>query len=449
MDRGVTPKGDAVEAAARQWRHRAVTVFSVVSSAAFLPSMVLMVTGQAPPNGWPVYLFVGAGYLCFVFCAALHRADYRKRAWALLAGGYVVALVHLVTIPHGPFGRALPALLPIMAFVFLGSRAGLAVTIAGIVLILVGPLLGKVPGLVEALTREPAEEPLTVDIIIDQGSTLIGILIGQMILLDRFHDFLMRSLAGLQHEASERAVAYSNLEREMRERRRLEHEVARAGDEERRRLGHDMHDGVCQQLTGALLRCEALARRRQRGEDLASEDFAALSTLLEEAIDESHAVAKGLCPLAPGPGALATALRTLSKRTRGTTGFPCLFTASGDVSVPDRVTAQHLYRIAQEAVSNAVRHAKATEIAVRLQGNETGLSLEVEDNGQGVQPRGPLEGMGLRTMAYRAHLLEGELNVMPASAGGTRVVCRVPAAVARSAEQPQAGGKERHEEGTP
>ncbi len=114
------------------------------------------------------------------------------------------------------------------------------------------------------------------------------------------------------------------------------------------------------------------------------------------------------------------------------------------MSVPDPITAQHLYRIAQEAVSNAARHAKASQITITLRGDEDSLVLEVADNGQGMLAGAAGEGLGLRTMAYRTHLLEGELSVMPAPAGGTCVYCRVPAHVARMTR-----GLHAKEEGTP
>jgi signal transduction histidine kinase len=107
--------------------------------------------------------------------------------------------------------------------------------------------------------------------------------------------------------------------------------------------------------------------------------------------------------------------------------------------------AQHLYRIGQEALSNAVRHANATKILVRLRGDDDGLVLEVEDNGEGMATGKPAEGMGLGTMAYRAHLLEGELSVVPVPAGGTRVFCRVPASVTRLNGRTDGIEKVRHE----
>lgn len=436
MSRGAAPSTIVADASLSAWRSKAITVFSVVSAVAYLPAEIIMVLGQAPPHGWPAQFIVLAAYVGILYSAVFYWSNYRARAWTILVGGYLVALIHLVTIPHGPFGRALPAMLPILAFVILGTRPGMVTTVFSMGFILIVPLLQRVPGLVEILTNAPAEAPLPMNVIWEQGVALIAILAGQMILLDRFHDFLMRSLAKVQREASERTAAYRKLEHEMQERRRLENEVARVGDEERRRLGVDIHDGVCQQLTGALLRCEAMARRLERNRPLTPDEFSALSKLLEEAIDESHSVAKGLCPLDPGPEALATALHTLSKRTWKATGNPCLFTTGGDVNVADPVTAQHLYRIAQEAVSNAVRHANAPEITIRLQDDGERLVLEVEDNGEGLSPQTSGEGMGLSTMAYRAHLLGGALSVTPKPAGGTRVLCQVPNTVSQSSIRP-------------
>ncbi|MHB1459202.1 MAG: sensor histidine kinase [Armatimonadota bacterium] len=212
----------------------------------------------------------------------------------------------------------------------------------------------------------------------------------------------------------------------MTERRRLEREVARIGDDERRRLGQDVHDGVCQQIAGALLRCQALERRVERNENLEQEDLQALYLLLEEAIDEAHAVAKGLCPLDPDPEALGSALRTLMKRARGITTARCEFVTAGDVRVYDLTTAHHLYRIAQEAVSNAARHSQANQIIVDLQGNPDDLLLQIRDDGKGIPNDLSSHGMGLRTMAYRAQIIEGQLTVECAPEGGTTITCWVP-----------------------
>jgi len=299
--------------------------------------------------------------------------------------------------------------------------------------------LQQVVGLVEMLTLEPAGAPTPTNVVFYQGVALAALLVGQMILLDRFHDFLMRSLTGLHREAGERAVAYQRLEREIRERRQLEHEVSRAGDEERRRLGVEIHDGVCQQVTAALLRCQALARRLERGGRLSGADFETVSSLLAESIDEAHNVARGLCPLDPNPESLVHALRSLVKRTREISSVQCEFVEAGDLLVGDQDTAQHLYRIVQEALSNAVRHANASRITVELRENEGCLTLLVEDDGTGLPAERPTEGMGLRIMAHRAKILGGDLTVEPSSGTGTRVACRIPLRRETTIEREHAG----------
>ncbi len=216
------------------------------------------------------------------------------------------------------------------------------------------------------------------------------------------------------------------LENEIQERRQLERDVARIGDDERRHLGSEVHDGVCQQLTGALLRCQAMELRLEQGASPTSAELGALSSLLGESINEARAVAQGLCPLEPSPEALAPALRGLARRTHSLSGVPCEFIAAGDVRVADPAAAQHLYRIAQEALSNSVRHAHASRIAVELRGSGDGLFLRVEDNGVGLAGTVPSSGMGLRTMAYRARSLEGKFKIEAAPGGGTIISCRVP-----------------------
>ncbi len=212
--------------------------------------------------------------------------------------------------------------------------------------------------------------------------------------------------------------------------------MQRIGDEERRALGLEVHDGVCQQLTGALLRCQALELRLEGGVPPTASELAALSTLLGETIHEAYAVAQGLCPLDPVPDALGHAVRALAIRSQQTSGVPCDFVSAGDILVPSVPAAQHLYRLVQEALSNAVRHASATRISVALRGSADDLLVQVEDDGAGLPAATPSGGMGLRTMAFRAQIVGGTFDVSTPPGGGTRVTCRVP----RSALSPQAPG---------
>ena len=419
---GDIPVSEALDA----WRRRAISVISIAISVLHLPSLIYLFAGDGPlmPGLWRAAM--SCAYAVCVCCAVSWRFSYRARARGLLSAGYLVAVVGGIALPQGLFMRTMPVILPLVTLVLLGARAGwFAVLLSGAVLMLT-PHAPSLPCLSGLLPPDPPAPEVVRHAASVQGFVLVVRMLALMFLLDRFHHFLMQALSRLERETVERRKAYETLARETEARKRLECEVARIGEDERRRLGQEIHDGVCQQLTGALLRSEALVRRVDRGEIPASRDLSALSAVLGEAIDEARAVARGLCPLEPGGDALATALRALTRRVREASGISCSFEAVGHGDVPDTAAAQHLYRIAQEAVSNAVRHARAGRISVALLGGETELLLTVEDDGVGPPTDGPAEGMGLRSMAHRATLLGGVLTVDRAPGGGTRVTCRVP-----------------------
>lgn len=426
MDGGPAPEGGAVEAALIQWRHKATDALLAVSVLTYLPAIVLLMAGKIPPATMFVKATMLGTYMVVVLSTVMRRTDFRIRACAMLIAAYILMFVGNIAAPQGPFLRALPVLMPVLTIVLFGVRAGRYATLVSSGILMGAPLLNRTPALMGVITAPQAGQPPSLAVTLTQSTVLTGALIAAMILLEHFYTFLLQSLESLEKESADRREACRKLEREMAERKRLAREVTQAGDEERRRLGHEIHDGVCQQLTGALLRSEALARRLDRNDALASEDLYALSSVIEEAIDEAHAVAQGLCPLAPDAEALAAALRTLVKRTGESSGIACQFETSGDVSLSDPTTAHHLYRIAQEAVINAVRHAHATRITVTLREPGIGLLLEVRDNGVGMTGGISAVGMGLNTMRYRAGLLEGDLRVTSAPEKGTLVSCRVP-----------------------
>jgi signal transduction histidine kinase len=326
---------------------------------------------------------------------------------------------------RGPYAQVGLVAQPILVLVLCGFAAARVAILASTAILASAPFLRVQPGVARVLALDPAQVVEPVRLVWFQAAVLTAFLAILLILLERFHHFLLGALAAQC--------------REMRERRHLEREIAGISDGERRRLGQELHDGVCQQVTAALLRCQALERRLERGGTLAGADFQRLSSLLAETIDDAHNVALGLCPLEPDPETLAPALRALIKRTGELAAVRCEFLAAGDVHVPEPAMAQHLYRIAQEALSNAVRHAHASRIAVELRGGAGELTLQVEDDGVGLPVELSTSGMGLRTMRYRAQILEGELTVAPAAGGGTRVTCRVP--------RPDAGPDARHDSG--
>ncbi len=419
MSRHVQADNATIEATLTRWRHKATHTLSIASALVYLPVVAIVLAGKGPPMTRLVESVIIGLYGIILLEPLLWQVDYRIRVGVNLVVGYVLAFIVGISLPQGPFIRAFPLFLPLIAMVFFGKRAGRIAIGISILILLSAPFLSTSSLLIGVLVPEGEHVPNLPNFVWFQGIALTAILLQVMVLLERFHKMLMQSLA-------DRTVAYQELKAEMRERRRLEHEVARITDDERRRLGHEIHDGVCQQLTAALLRSEALTELVAPADTSATDALAGLTTLLEETIDEARAVAQGLCPLESDPEALAAALRTLAGRIQSASGIACVFETEGDVRIFDATTANHLYRIAQEATSNVIRHAHANRIVVALKGSEAGLLLEVEDDGDGLPGKSDSVGMGLRTMSYRAGLIDGSLTATPGTKRGTRICCHVP-----------------------
>jgi signal transduction histidine kinase len=413
------PESAAVDAALDAWRRKASDILLAVVAVAHLPVIVLGVLGHGPLMGLFPKTVGLAVYLVAAVAALLRWIDYRQRVWASVMALYPALFIATLVAPHGPYAQIGVVTMPIYALVLLGSPAARIAIVASTAIIVSAPLLREQPGVVHLLGINLAQEAAPPGLVWFRATVKAASLFALMILLDRFHRLLLDAL-------TQRIAAQRKMEEEMNERQRLEREIASMSDEERRRLGQELHDGVCQQVTAALLRCQAMERRLGRGGTLSGTDFAPLSSLLAETIDDAHNVARGLCPLEPDPEALAPAVRALTKRMQEMAGVRCEFLAAGGVRVADPEAAQHLYRIAQEALSNAVRHAHANRIAVELRGSDGHLTLQIDDNGAGLPDELPAGGMGLRTMAYRAQIMNGELTIGPGPGGGTRVLCRVP-----------------------
>ena len=428
MEPGLGRESAAVEAALVVWRGKAANILLAASAAVYLPAFVLLRLGYGPPVSSLVRTLCFTAYPVITATALLRRVDYRPRLCAYFVASYLVLALANLANYRGPYAQVGLVAQPILVLVLCGSTATRAAILASATILASAPFLRVQPGVARALALDPAQAAGPSQRVWFQATVLAALLVILWILLDRFHQFLLGALAAQC--------------REMRERQRLEREIASIGDRERRRLGQDLHDGVCQQVTAALLRCQALERRLERGGSVSDADFGPLSSLLADTIDEAHNIARGLCPLEPEPEALAPALRELTRRTQELAAVRCECMTEGDVRVADPEVAQHLYRIAQEALSNAVRHAKASRIRVELRGTDREFTLQVEDDGVGLPAASPAGGMGLRTMMYRAEILGGELTVAPALVRGTRVTCRVPRSDSEPSTRDNSGGNQ-------
>ncbi|MDT0631733.1 PAS domain-containing protein [Rubrivirga sp. S365] len=251
-------------------------------------------------------------------------------------------------------------------------------------------------------------------------------------------------------DAAGAVTGYVSTQRDVTERRRLEGEVLSAAAQAQEDVARDLHDGLGQVLSGTAYHLHGLA------ESLAAEGsaFAAeaqrAADLVQNAQRQARSLAHGLSPVAVGVDGLAAALVRLTRDVAETYDVACQFVSSGAPAVRPVEAAGDLYRIAQEAVANAVRHGRPSSVVVRLDPSHGGdgdgrALLAIEDDGAGI-PEANLDGadhdgaggLGLRTMRYRARRVGGTFDVFRRPGGGTAVHVRFPtAAGAALADPPQ------------
>ncbi len=214
------------------------------------------------------------------------------------------------------------------------------------------------------------------------------------------------------------------------ERRKLESTVLDAVGREQRRFGADLHDGLGQELTGLSLLLAALATTARSAHSPYATDLEQAHEVTQHALQSCRTIAQGLSPFGPTEGGLAGALRDLVSRLKGQPG-PHVEISVSEVARFDLSpsVSDHLYRIAQEAVSNALKHAHANSIKIALTIEQQHVRLEVCDDGRGVSeaPR-KSSGLGLRTMQYRASIIGAHFEIESIRPSGTRVVCDCPRA---------------------
>ncbi|MEK7949804.1 sensor histidine kinase [Luteolibacter soli] len=215
----------------------------------------------------------------------------------------------------------------------------------------------------------------------------------------------------------------ARLEDEVKERLKLERRILDARESEQARIGQDLHDGLCQQLVATAFSAALLQRSLEDKAAPEAVQAERIAKSIDESIGQARDIAKGLHPVPLEEEGLETALRDLARSTSKHTGIRCIAEVSGKPSSLDKAYAIHLYRIAQEALSNAVKHASASMIMIRFSSNGGDFDLMVEDDGHGIGNSSRGGGMGLHTMDYRARTIGAEMNISSGKDGGTLVRC--------------------------
>ena len=247
-------------------------------------------------------------------------------------------------------------------------------------------------------------------------------------------DYLVKDASFLELVPAVVKRALEQIENERRlaeavaERKRLEKEILEISDRERRRIGQDLHDGLCQHLAGIELMSQVLEQKLASRSKADAARAGEIARHVRDAIGQTRSLARGLSPVTLEAEGLASALIELGASTEKLFGVECRVECREPVTPVPLSTATQLYRIAQEAVSNAIKHGKAKTVLVRLATVAEQVVLTIGDNGPGFRELPPRQtGMGLRIMHYRAGIIGGILTMDNRPGGGAQVTCAVGA----------------------
>jgi PAS domain S-box-containing protein len=217
---------------------------------------------------------------------------------------------------------------------------------------------------------------------------------------------------------------YIAIRTDITERVRLQQEILRVSAAEQRRIGHDLHDGLGQQLTAIEFMCHSLRAKLATNHPMLEKQAARICESLRETVAQTRTLSRGLTPVKPERGGLMEALGYLAEGTDALGRVKCHFQCPAPVFIEDSQVAEHLFRIAQEAVNNALKHGQPGSIRIELSRRNGETRLRVSDDGRGLPRfRKVAEGMGLQVMQHRANVVGGTLAIVSTPGRGVAVEC--------------------------
>ncbi len=211
---------------------------------------------------------------------------------------------------------------------------------------------------------------------------------------------------------------------ESSERKRLERQITEADDQERIRIGQELHDDLAPHLIGIEIMCRTLSQRLSANAPEAAKQAEYIRELLADATLKTRSLARGFCPIYKVDDGLGAALQELIRTVKSFYPVECLLYGDEDVAIRGAV-AVHIYRIVQEATYNAVKHAKPSLVSVSMTQDSNCYIFEIIDDGKGLPDAKESDGMGLRIMEYRARMIGAELEVESTKGEGTTVRLRL------------------------
>jgi len=205
---------------------------------------------------------------------------------------------------------------------------------------------------------------------------------------------------------------YTGIVRDITEQRRLEQEVLRISEHERHRIGQDLHDGLGQMLTGISMINRNIASSLEEESHPLADEVGEITTLVKEADEYARSLSRGLIPVEFEGQGLKAALERMMKNAEKLFNITCRFDAPDNIYFEDSTNLTHLYRIVQEATSNAVKHGNATEIDISIKNDNERLVIKIEDNGTGFSDDWEKDrGLGVRIMQFRSRLIGANLEI--------------------------------------
>jgi signal transduction histidine kinase len=217
------------------------------------------------------------------------------------------------------------------------------------------------------------------------------------------------------------------LVRDVTDRQQMERELLDISHREQMRIGQDLHDGLGQHLTGISFLCRALEKKLAARSLPEAAEAAEVVRLVIQALSQTRSLARGLFPVELESNGLVAAFRQLATNVETVFSISCVLACDESTSVADQHVATHLFRLAQEAISNAVRHGKAKRVVVELKEQNGRGILAIHDDGAGfIRDAEPSAGLGLKIMQYRAQKIGGTLVVESSPGTGTVVTCDFP-----------------------
>jgi signal transduction histidine kinase len=221
-------------------------------------------------------------------------------------------------------------------------------------------------------------------------------------------------------------MANAKLAEEVQERQRLERAMLDVSAREQRRIGQDLHDDLGQRLTGIGLMSKYLENSLDKGHRPETAEARKIVSLISEAIQRTRELAHGMAPVLIGDDGLWTALARTTEEISRTAQLECRFECEPPVLITSQEVAYHLYYIAQEALNNALRHAKPSVISVNFSSSGASGTIVIRDNGIGFEPDQVVDGFGRYTMENRAKIIGGTLEIESRTGKGTVVTCIFP-----------------------